>query len=143
VGFLHPEQRQAQCFCSREWTAPPLPGNFGSLDRKALQDANVTVTFAEGPSSVADHAFTTGQIGLSSFEKLFSPSKMKIGLEHDVGCYPERFSEEERQLGVIPDQFRHEIAMSYNLKGRDLFVLTACSHRGSSMRSKRRRRLRV
>ena len=112
-----------ECFCSREWMAPPAPGNFGSLDRKALQDANVTVTFAEGPSLVADHAFTTGQIGLSSFEKLLSPSKMKIGLDHDVGCYPETFSEEERKLGIIPDQFRHEIATAYNLRGRGLVVL--------------------
>jgi 7,8-dihydropterin-6-yl-methyl-4-(beta-D-ribofuranosyl)aminobenzene 5'-phosphate synthase len=119
-----------ECFCSREWTGPPVPGNFGSLDRKALQDANVTVTFAEGPSIVADHAFTTGQIGLSSFEKLLSPSKMKIGLDHEVGCYPEKFSEEERKLGIIPDQFRHEIATAYNLKGRGLVVLTSCSHRG-------------
>jgi 7,8-dihydropterin-6-yl-methyl-4-(beta-D-ribofuranosyl)aminobenzene 5'-phosphate synthase len=119
-----------ECFCSREWIAPPAPGNFGSLDRKALQDANVTVTFAEGPSLVADHAFTTGQIELSSFEKLLSPSKMKIGLDHDVGCYPGKFSEEERKLGIIPDQFRHEIATAYNLKGRGLGVLTSCSHRG-------------
>lgn len=119
-----------ECFCSREWIGPPVPGNFGSLDRKALQDANVTVTFAEGPSLVADHAFTTGQIGLSSFEKLLSPSKMKIGLDHGVGCYPEKFSEEERRLGVIPDQFRHEIATAYNLKGRGLVVLASCSHRG-------------
>jgi len=119
-----------ECFCSREWTASPVPGNFGVLDRKALQDSNVAVTFSEGPSLVADHAFTTGQIGLSSFEKLLSPSKMKIGLDHDVGCYPEKFTEEERRLGVIPDQFRHEIATAYNLKGRGLIVLTSCSHRG-------------
>jgi len=119
-----------ECFCSREWTAPPVPGNFGVLDRKALQDSNVAVTFSEEPSLVADHAFTTGQIGLSSFEKLLSPSKMKIGLDHDVGCYPEKFTEEERRLGVIPDQFRHEIATAYNLRGRGLIVLTSCSHRG-------------
>ena len=25
-----------ECFCSREWTAPPVRGNFGVLDRKAL-----------------------------------------------------------------------------------------------------------
>jgi 7,8-dihydropterin-6-yl-methyl-4-(beta-D-ribofuranosyl)aminobenzene 5'-phosphate synthase len=119
-----------ECFCWREWTAPPVPGNFGVVDRKALQDANVAVTFSEGPSLVADHAFTTGQIGLSSFEKLLSPSKMKIGLDQDVGCFPEKFSEEERRLGVIPDQFRHEIATAYHLKDRGLVVLTSCSHRG-------------
>ena len=41
------------CFCSREWTAPPVRGDFGALDRKALKDANVTVTYAEGPALVA------------------------------------------------------------------------------------------
>jgi 7,8-dihydropterin-6-yl-methyl-4-(beta-D-ribofuranosyl)aminobenzene 5'-phosphate synthase len=119
-----------ECFCSREWVAPPAPGNFGVLDRRALQASNAAVTFSEGPSIVADHAFTTGQIALSSFEKVLSPSKMKIGLDNDVGCYPEKFTEDERKLGVIPDQFRHEIATAYNLKGRGLIVLTSCSHRG-------------
>jgi 7,8-dihydropterin-6-yl-methyl-4-(beta-D-ribofuranosyl)aminobenzene 5'-phosphate synthase len=29
-----------------------------------------------------------------------------------------------------PDQFQHELATAYNLKGRGLVILTACSHRG-------------
>jgi 7,8-dihydropterin-6-yl-methyl-4-(beta-D-ribofuranosyl)aminobenzene 5'-phosphate synthase len=66
----------------------------------------------------------------TSFEKILLPSRMKIGLDHEVGCYPDRFSEEERRAGVIPDLFRHEIATAYNLKGRGLVVLTSCSHRG-------------
>jgi 7,8-dihydropterin-6-yl-methyl-4-(beta-D-ribofuranosyl)aminobenzene 5'-phosphate synthase len=119
-----------ECFCAREWTAPPLQGNFGALDRRALEDADVAVTFAEGRAIIADHGFTAGQIGLTSFEKVLSPSKMKIGLDHDVGCYPEKFTEDERRFGVIPDQFRHEIATAYNLKGRGLIVLTSCSDRG-------------
>lgn len=119
-----------ECFCSREWTGPPLQGNFGSLDRKALERAELTITFAEGPALVADHAFTAGQVPQTTFEKILSPSTMKIGLDHDVGCYPDRFTEEERRAGVIPDQFRHEIAMLYNLKGRGLVVVTSCSHRG-------------
>jgi 7,8-dihydropterin-6-yl-methyl-4-(beta-D-ribofuranosyl)aminobenzene 5'-phosphate synthase len=119
-----------ECFCAREWTAPPLPGNFGALDRRALAEADVAVTFADGPAIIADHAFTAGQIVLASFEKVLSPSKMKIGLDHDVGCYPQAFTDDERKLGVIPDQFRHEIATAYNLRGRGLIVLTSCSHRG-------------
>ena len=55
---------------------------------------------------------------------------MKIGLDHDVGCHPETFTEDERKLGVLPDQFRHEIATAYNLRGRGLIVLISCSHRG-------------
>jgi 7,8-dihydropterin-6-yl-methyl-4-(beta-D-ribofuranosyl)aminobenzene 5'-phosphate synthase len=119
-----------ECFCSREWTAPPVRGDFGALDRKALEEAEVAVAFAEGPALVADHAFTTGRIALNSFEKLLSPSAMKIGVEDGTGCYPEAFSEEERTKAVIPDQFRHEIAMAFNLKGRGLVVMTSCSHRG-------------
>lgn len=119
-----------ECFCTREWTAPPVRGSFGALDRKALEEADVAVTFAEGPSLVAGHGFASGQIGLDSFEKLLSPSAMKIGVDQGIGCYPDKFAEDERAKGVIPDQFRHEIATAYNLKGRGLIVLTSCSHRG-------------
>lgn len=118
------------CFCSREWVAPPVRGNFGTLDRKALEQANLAVTYAERPSLVADHAFTTGHIGLQSFEKLLSPSTMKIGIADGIGCYPDKFSQEDRSKAIIPDQFQHELATAYNVKGRGLVVLTSCSHRG-------------
>jgi 7,8-dihydropterin-6-yl-methyl-4-(beta-D-ribofuranosyl)aminobenzene 5'-phosphate synthase len=99
-------------------------GNFGALDHRALEQADLAVAFAEEPALVADHAFTTGQIRLNSFEKLLSPSAMKIGVEDGIGCYPDKFSEQERAKAVIPDQFRHEIAMAFNLKGRGLVVMT-------------------
>jgi 7,8-dihydropterin-6-yl-methyl-4-(beta-D-ribofuranosyl)aminobenzene 5'-phosphate synthase len=119
-----------ECFCARQWTAPPLVGNFGVLDRSAIQAANLTLTSAEAPSIVADHALTTGLVPLATFEKVLSPSKMTIGVSGGLGCYPEKLPEDERQGGAIPDQFRHEIATVYNLKGRGLVVLTSCSHRG-------------
>ena len=118
------------CFCSRQWTGPPVRGDFGVLDRQALKEANLSVTYAEGASLVADHGFTTGQIGLRSFEKLLSPTAMKIGVEGGVGCYAERLPENERTQTVVPDQFRHELAIGFNLKGKGLVVLTSCSHRG-------------
>jgi 7,8-dihydropterin-6-yl-methyl-4-(beta-D-ribofuranosyl)aminobenzene 5'-phosphate synthase len=119
-----------ECFCAREWTAPPVHGDFGVLDRQALEKANLSVTYAEGPSLVADHGFTTGQIGLGSFEKLLSPTAMKVGVDHGLGCYADKLPEDERTKTVVPDQFRHEIATVFNLKGRGLVVLTSCSHRG-------------
>jgi 7,8-dihydropterin-6-yl-methyl-4-(beta-D-ribofuranosyl)aminobenzene 5'-phosphate synthase len=119
-----------ECFCSREWTAPPVRGDFGALDRQALEQANLAVTYAEGPSLVADHGFTTGQIGLTSFEKVLSPSAMKVGVEHGIGCYADKLPKDERTKTVVPDQFRHEIATAFHLKGRGLVVLTSCSHRG-------------
>jgi 7,8-dihydropterin-6-yl-methyl-4-(beta-D-ribofuranosyl)aminobenzene 5'-phosphate synthase len=95
-----------------------------------LKEANLLVTYAEGASLVAEHGFTTGQIGLRSFEKLLSPTAMKIGVEGGVGCYAERLPENERTQTVVPDQFRHELAIGFNLKGKGLVVLTSCSHRG-------------
>src|SRR3974390_2391440 len=119
-----------EAFCSREWTAPPVRGDFGVLDRKAIEDANLTVTYAEGPALIADHGFTTGQISQTSFEKVLPPTAMKIGVENGFGCYADKLPEDERTKTVIPDQFRHEIASVFNLKGRGLIILSSCSHRG-------------
>jgi len=118
------------CFCSREWTGPPARGDFGVLDRRALKAANLSVTYAEGPSLIGDHGFTTGQIGLHSFEKLLSPTARRIGLEKGLGCYAEKLPDSERTQTRVPDQFRHEIATAFNLKGKGLVLLTSCSHRG-------------
>ena len=141
VGFLHKHNSRLKpklpfyvggedCFCSRQWTGPPARGDFGVLDRQALKNANLAVTYAEGPSLIADHGFTTGQIRLRSFEKLLSPTAMKIGVEHGVGCHAEALPENERSQPTVPDQFRHEIATCFNLKDKGLVILTSCSHRG-------------
>jgi 7,8-dihydropterin-6-yl-methyl-4-(beta-D-ribofuranosyl)aminobenzene 5'-phosphate synthase len=141
VGFLQKNQGKLkaklplyiggeECFCSREWVGPPTPGNFGALDRQALENADLTVTYAEGPSLVGKHAFTTGQIDLRSFEKVLSPSTMKIGVADGIGCYPDKLPHMDETGAIVPDQFRHELATAYNLKGRGLVILTACSHRG-------------
>ncbi|PSH62030.1 MBL fold metallo-hydrolase [Phyllobacterium brassicacearum] len=118
------------CFCAREWTGPPVQGDFGVLDRRALEKADLVVTDSVGPSLVGEHGFTSGRISQSSFEKLLSPSAMTIGIENGLGCFPERLAEEDRKPGLVPDQFRHELATAFNLKGRGLIVLTSCSHRG-------------
>jgi 7,8-dihydropterin-6-yl-methyl-4-(beta-D-ribofuranosyl)aminobenzene 5'-phosphate synthase len=100
------------------------------LDRPAIERSPVRITIAQGPALVADHAFATGQVSQVTFEKLLSPRKMTIGVKQGLGCYPERLPEDERNASIIPDQFRHEIATVYNLKGRGLVILTSCSHRG-------------
>ncbi|WP_043752874.1 MBL fold metallo-hydrolase [Methylobacterium nodulans] len=141
AGFLASHQGQIRpglpfhvggedCFCAREWTAPPVKGDFGVIDRKALQDARLTVTATERPALVAGHGFTSGQIDQRSFEKLLSPSAMRLGVTGGSGCYPDRVAQADQGPGWIPDQFRHEIATAFNLKGRGLIVLTSCSHRG-------------
>src|SRR6516225_11675925 len=84
-----------ECFRSRQWVGPPAPGNFGALDRQALEEADLTVTYAAGPSLVGKHAFTTGQIALRSFEKVLSPSTMTIGVEEGIGCYPDKMPQSD------------------------------------------------
>ena len=87
------------CFCAREWTAPPVKGDFGVIDRKGLEDANLTVTSTERPSLIVDHGFTSGQIGQRSFEKLLSPSAMRIGVAQGVGCYRDGWRRQTKARG--------------------------------------------
>ena len=117
-------------FCAREWVAPPVKGNFGVIDREALKAADLMVMSTPEPSLVGGHGFTSGRIAEQSFEKLKSPSVMTLGMDHGSGCSAAGFSDAEQKLGSFLDQFNHEIATAFNLKGRGLIVLTSCSHRG-------------
>jgi 7,8-dihydropterin-6-yl-methyl-4-(beta-D-ribofuranosyl)aminobenzene 5'-phosphate synthase len=114
------------CFCTRETAA----GQYGALDRKAIMDADLTLMMAEGPAVVVDHAFTTGKIAQSGFEKPLRPSSEKVGIVNGFGCFPEKVSPAKNTGTFIPDDFEHEIATNFVVKGKGLVVLTSCSHRG-------------
>jgi 7,8-dihydropterin-6-yl-methyl-4-(beta-D-ribofuranosyl)aminobenzene 5'-phosphate synthase len=114
-----------EAFCSREWTGPPVKGDFGALDRKALEEANLTVTYAEGPSLVADHGFTSGQIGLASFEKVLSPSAMRIGVpRHRVLCRElhRRGADQSCHSRPVPARDRHDVQSEGTWPNRTNFV---------------------
>ena len=120
-----------ECFCSRETGAANAPSNFGALDRKAIAEAGLQVLFAERPSLFADHGFTTGYIPLVSFEKPAQPSRMKVGVRPDgLGCAPEGLPAEKRNVTIVPDDFQHEQATCFNVKGKGLVIMTSCGHRG-------------
>ncbi len=105
-------------------------GNFGALDRRAILDANLALMMAEGPALVADHAFTTGRIAKTSFEQPLRATQEIVGIFDGFGCFPEQMPAEKNVGDYIPDDFDHEIATTYMVKGRGLVVLTSCSHRG-------------
>lgn len=105
-------------------------GNFGALDRKAIMESELALMLCEGPALVAEHAFTTGRIGQTSFEKPLLPSQEIVGIFDGFGCYPEQMPAAKNVGQYIPDDFDHEIATVYNVKGKGLVVLTSCSHRG-------------
>jgi 7,8-dihydropterin-6-yl-methyl-4-(beta-D-ribofuranosyl)aminobenzene 5'-phosphate synthase len=114
------------CFC---WRKTPT-GNFGALDRRAIVDADLSLMMAEGPAVVADHAFTSGRITQRSFEQPLMPSTEIVGIFDELGCAPEKMPPEKNTGGYIPDDFDHEIATTYLVRGKGLVVLTSCSHRG-------------
>jgi len=118
-----------ECFCSRELMLGK-PEDFGALDSGALSQAKVKVVFAERPTVVADHAFTTGHIPLTSFERVLSPTRMTVGVKDGSGCFPDRLPQYKRTAAILPDDFEHELATCFNVRGRGLVVLTSCSHRG-------------
>ena len=119
-----------ECFCTRELNVAGDAGSFGALDRQAIQDAGLTVTFAERPSILADHGFTTGWIPASSFERVLAPTRMSVGLTDALGCAPAGMPPEKRNLSKVPDDFQHEQATAFHVKGRGLVVMTSCGHRG-------------
>ena len=127
-----------ECFCTRETGPVNTPSNFGALDRKAISNAGIRILFAERPSTFAGHGFTTGSIPLASFEKPMQTSRMRVGLQASgLGCAPEGLPEEKRKLTLVPDDFQHEQATCFNIKGKGLVVMTSCGHRGivNSVRS--------
>jgi len=114
------------CFCIRRNPG----GNFGALDRKAILDADLTLMMAAEPAIVADHAFTTGRIGQTSFEQPLQPSMEIVGIFDGFGCFPDKMPAAKNTGSYIPDDFEHEIATSYLVRDKGLVVLTSCSHRG-------------
>ena len=113
-------------FCIRK----NVGGNFGALDRRTIMEADLALMLSERPALVADHAFTTGRIGQTSFEKPLQPTQEIIGIFDGFGCFPEKMPAAKNVEKYIPDDFDHEIATTYMIKGKGLVVLTSCSHRG-------------
>lgn len=119
-----------ECFCTREAGVGDSAGDFGALDRQAIATAGLKVLYADQPSIIAGHAFSTGSIARASFEKVLAPTRMKPGFADNVGCRPEALSEAKRSVAIVPDDFEHEQATCFHLKGKGLVVLTSCGHRG-------------
>jgi 7,8-dihydropterin-6-yl-methyl-4-(beta-D-ribofuranosyl)aminobenzene 5'-phosphate synthase len=115
------------CFCTRTATSG---GQFGALDRQAILDSNLLLMTAEGPAIVADHAFTTGKIAEGSFEKPLRTTQEKVGIVSGFGCFPDKVASAKNTGNFVPDDFEHEIATNFMLKGNGLVILTSCSHRG-------------
>ncbi len=118
-----------ETFCARRYTSNGK--NYGVIDRASIRQAGLKVVSSDDPALVAGHALNTGHIPQDGFEKVLSPTKFSTGLdEHGNGCAIENLPERDRHDGETPDDFHHEIATAYHLRGKGLVVLTSCGHRG-------------
>lgn len=119
-----------ECFCAREAVVGDSVGNFGALDRNAIAAAGLRVVYTARPMRLAGHAFSTGWIPANSFEKVLSPTRMTAGMKDGLGCSPAKLPREKRAATVMPDDFQHEHATCFHVRGRGLVVITSCGHRG-------------
>ena len=115
------------CFCARHTGAG---ADFGVVDRPGLLAAGLQIMLAEGPALAAGHAITSGQISRTSFERVLPASTERSGLAGGLGCDPALLPAAKNTGGFVADDFQHEIATSYVVRGKGLVVLTSCSHRG-------------
>jgi len=118
-------------FCERKLPAG-TPGHFtdfGYLDRHGIEAQRVNVIGCEKPTLIADHAFTTGTILRSGFEKRQPGPLVVYGRKGDRGCDAAAFP--DRESGKpLPDDHLHEHATCFNLRERGLVVVTSCGHAG-------------
>ncbi len=117
---------EEEAFCERVAMIGKPPPVMGTLDRAALAKAGFDVMLRAEPAVVADHAFTTGVIPLSSAERVAIPTRMRPG----VGCDRAAINVIKRAIVELPDDAEHELATCYLVKGLGLVVIASCSHRG-------------
>ncbi len=115
-----------EAFCDRIAFVGKPPPIMGALDRTALRRAGYDVRIHPEPVIIAEHAFTTGVIPLTSFERAAIPTQMRPG----IGCNRALLDPSKRAALQIADDGQHELAMCYAVKGLGLVVIASCSHRG-------------
>jgi 7,8-dihydropterin-6-yl-methyl-4-(beta-D-ribofuranosyl)aminobenzene 5'-phosphate synthase len=119
-------------FCVRK-NATATPGHYsdwGVLDRRDLEKHRVRVVTCEQPTVILGHAFTTGTIARTSFERVLPNTFVQYSKRADgVGC---NLPAEDAKAGGKPvqDQHIHEHGTCFNVKGRGLVVISSCGHAG-------------
>ena len=68
--------------------------------------------------------YRPGNIPRATFERVLSPTRMKVGIDNGLGCFPDKMPPDRRPIDWAPDEFDHEISTCVNVKGRGLLVMT-------------------
>ena len=94
------------------------------------------------PAIVADHAFTTGRIGQTSFEKPLRATRRSSASSTASAASPKRCRRRRIPAHTSPTISTTRSRTVYMVKGKGLVVLTSCSHRGviNTVQGRRSRR---
>lgn len=119
-------------FCPRHQRAgaPDKFSEWGALDRRELAAHKVNVVLAENPTLIAGHAFSTGPIKSTSFERVIPNTMVEYSMKDGLGCDVAKAGGADRAGKILPDEHDHEHATCFNLRGKGLIVSTSCGHRG-------------
>jgi 7,8-dihydropterin-6-yl-methyl-4-(beta-D-ribofuranosyl)aminobenzene 5'-phosphate synthase len=118
-------------FCIRK-TASGTPGHFadwGVLDRRDLEKYRIRVVTCEQPTAILGHAFTTGTIERSGFERVLPNTMVEYAKRDGVGCDMPA-ANAKAQGKPVADEHLHEHGTCFNVKDRGLVVMSSCGHAG-------------
>lgn len=115
-----------EAFCARVRGTKPGASSFGAIDRPALAKAGIDLIVSGEPRTIADHAFTTGEIPFVSSERPRVPTAMLPG----QNCDRDLLDPNKRGVDFVVDDAVHELGTAYNVAGHGLVVIGSCSHRG-------------
>jgi 7,8-dihydropterin-6-yl-methyl-4-(beta-D-ribofuranosyl)aminobenzene 5'-phosphate synthase len=118
-------------FC-RRYNRTPVQGqfsDFGVLDRREIAAHNVKLAFADTPV-VIGHAFSTGPIKRTSFEKVLPNTMVEYAMKDGVGCDVSKFGGADLAGKTVPDEHEHEHGTCFNIKDKGLVVISSCGHTG-------------
>lgn len=87
--------------------------DYGELKRDVVEGNKIKITEVATPYIIGDHVLLSGQIPmLSMHERKSNIAKIEMHGE------------------LVEDDFKEELALVYNLRGKGLVIITACGHRG-------------
>ena len=118
-------------FCLRK-QGTGTPGHYsdwGVLDRNDLERFRVKIVMCEQPTVIMGHAFTTGTIKRTSFEKMLPNTMVEYFKRNNVGC---DIPDANAKAGGKPaaDTHIHEHGTCFNVRDRGLVVISSCGHSG-------------